>query len=294
MYEHIKTTNNYDLFELHELNRTVNEDSPKFKKLVASMKNHGWISAYPLHCEKGSKGKLKIKGGHTRFRAAQILGIPVKYVVPGDEASIYGLEDAGQGKWSTQNFFDSHVRNGVESYLEIFEYAMKTGIGWRNAASMFSGSIAGSQNVLNTETFASGRFKIKDRDHPKKVGGIVQYLKTFGLEWASDNLFVQALSKLCKIDEFEIERFKKKYKAFPYVLKKQRYVDSYLQNIEELYNFKVPAAKITHLCIIEKDAAIKRRVLDNRQKAETVQAAKPATGRTSWLERTANQRQATL
>ena len=78
MVQALQSTINYNLFELHDLNRDVE----KIDRLKASMMRHGFIKAYPLHVMKNGFGKLKVKAGHHRLTAAKDLGLPVFYVDP--------------------------------------------------------------------------------------------------------------------------------------------------------------------------------------------------------------------
>lgn len=72
MIAKLLSTKDYSRFELCQFNRSV----AKTKNLRDSMKEHGFIPAYPIHCTlKG--GKLQIKAGHHRFEVAQELGLAV-------------------------------------------------------------------------------------------------------------------------------------------------------------------------------------------------------------------------
>ena len=84
----VMETSDYKKFELLPFNRDV----ARTRRLRASMLQHGWISAYPMYVVKQSNGQLGIKAGHRRFVVARDLGIPVKYVICKDTATIFELE----------------------------------------------------------------------------------------------------------------------------------------------------------------------------------------------------------
>ena len=225
----IKQSADYDLFERHEFNRDVKNT----KNLENSMRKHGWIDAYPLHVTKNGSGKMKIKDGHTRFTAAQRLGIPVKYVVCKDSITLPEIGTATT-PWKLQDYHASFVRSGNPNYVAVKDYCEKTGIGLTNAISMLAGESAGSNN--KRDQYIAGRYKVGDRVHADQVGEIVTYLNNIGVSVATANLFVQALSRCCRVEQFQTHQFKQKAKRFKSLLEKQQNLDAYITMIEDIYN----------------------------------------------------------
>lgn len=256
----IMTSRDYDKFIPHEVNRKVNENSTGFKGLLSEMKEHGWLSAYPMHCVRAPGGKLKIKGGHHRFRAAQILGIPVKYVVENDNIPIHKLEVVGGGKWQNTSFLYSHARQGIDEYIELQTYIETTGISLPLAASMFFGDTAGSGNWGKDGKFQMGTFKFKDIKHPYVVGNIVIHLKELGILYSHEQCFTIALSKVVRIPAFSPERFKKKAGQAVHLFEKKRTVQDYLILIEEVYNYKMVAKSKQNIVFQANQIAAERKV----------------------------------
>ena len=254
----IRSTKNYKMFEVHDMNRSVYPETESFKNLVASMKKHGFIDAIPLHCVSNGGGKLKIKGGHHRFLAAQEAGVPVKYVVSKDTASIYELERSGPGKWKMKGFFDSFCKQGLNDYVAVQDYVEETGIGLNNALSMFYGHSAGSGNFTKDGRFQTGQFTINSYEHPRVVGDIVLFLKSLGVDWADKDPMVKAISRVVWLEEFDVERFTKKADKHTHLFCKQRGVDAYLQLIETVYNHGSPAKKKVNIAFLAKEAAAER------------------------------------
>lgn len=261
----IRSTKNYDMFDLHEMNRDVYENTADFKNLVRSMKIHGFLDALPLHCVENGNGKLKIKGGHNRFRAAQIAGVPVKYVVSNDKATIYDLEKSGPGKWGPKDYLVSFCKQGIKSYIVLQEYIDETGIGLQNAASMFYGQSAGSGNFYKYGKFQSGQFAIKDYRHPRIVGDIVLFLKSIGIDWASNASLVKAISRMVFLPQFDVDRFKQKAEKHKFLIEKQKNLQAYLQMIEDVYNRKVPKDQKVNIAFLAQEAATSRGTLGFRQ-----------------------------
>jgi hypothetical protein len=224
----IHETRDYSKFVTNEFNR----DIKKTKQLEESMKAHGWISAYPAHIQR-ENGKLKVKAGHTRIYVAKKLGIPVKYVVPGDTATIHELEHS-TNPWKPADFVVSHARIGNKNYLELIEYCSRTGISMSMAASMFIGHAAGSGSA--NKRLKDGSFVVKDRKHPEAVASICAYLQKFGIEYATNKHMVVAVSKLLFVEEFKVETLMKKIKAHHHVITRPRSVDQAMEMLEEVYN----------------------------------------------------------
>lgn len=260
MKEIIESTTNYGKFELYPVNRTVDANSLKFKRLIVSMQKHGWLPAYPMHCTKNGRGKLQIKAGHNRYIAAQTLGIPVKYVISNDDADIYSLEQAGPGIWKNKDYLDSFSKKGIHSYLVIKDYMSRTGISLQHAASMFYGQSAGSGNFVKDGHFQQGHFHIRDYAHPQDVADIVLGLKSIDIKWSNDSSFVNALSKCLRVAEFNKSRFLEKSRTFTQLFEKQKNVQDYLKLIELVYNYKAHRKDKMNIAFRAEEQANLRRV----------------------------------
>ena len=265
MTNKIRSTLDYGKFDLYPVNRTVDTKSLGFKRLLESMKRHGWLSAYPMHCIQNGGGKLLIKGGHHRFKVAQALGMPVKYVVSNDDADIYSLEQAGGRIWKNKDYLDSFCKQGKPNYLVLKEYMSRTGISLQHAASMFFGQTAGSGNYVKNGRFQQGFFKIKDHEHPNDVAEIVLKLKSIGVKWSNDSKFVNALSKSLKTNIFNKQRFLEKSQTHSQLFEKKKNVQDYLKLIEHIYNYKCPRKDKVNVAFIAEEQAVARKV-DNLNK----------------------------
>lgn len=252
----ILETNNYDRFELHEFNRDIG----RTKYLEASMKAHGWISAYPMHVVRNGNGKLKIKAGHHRFFVARSLGIPVKFVECSDDATIHELEKATT-PWSMADYLYSFCRKGKEAYLEVKDYHVKTGISLGSCISMLGGQAAGSNNFA--DSFKAGTYQIRDTTHAGIVADIILHCKKCGIKWATHDLFVKAVSRIAWADSFDPIILKHKISTFPYLVERQPNLSAYTDMLESVYNrqnkTRVPLAFLADEAARERNAiALKR------------------------------------
>ena len=260
MLDRVLSTTDYSIFELDYMNREVKIGSKKFKNLLESMRKYGHKSSHPLDVVKNGNGKLKVRCGHNRLTAAKLLGIPVKYVISYDEATINELESAGPGGWKPEDYLDSYTKRGFENYITLKEYIKETGIGMSNAASMFFGESAGSGNYMKHDRFQGGKFTIKDTKHPSDVKDVVLFLRgePVSIKWANSNLFVRALSRVLKLEEFSKQRFIEKATTFPQLFRKQKSLEDYLRHIEDIYNYKVVHSDRVNVAFLAEKAAMER------------------------------------
>lgn len=253
----LMSTKDYSRFELCQFNRSV----AKTKYLRDSMKEHGFIPAYPIHCTlKGSK--LQIKAGHHRFEVAQELGIPVYYVVSNDSASIHELEKA-TNRWTVQDYLESHVRCGSEDYARLKAYQEETGIPLGMCISMLSGESASSNNKL--QAFKDGVFKVSGQEHADQVKQVVLHCKALGID-VNQN-FVAALSRCLRVDEFSVETFLTRASSNRADFKKCRTVNEQMRHFEEIYNYKSHHQNKLALCFLADQAMLKRSCLPQKANA---------------------------
>jgi len=229
----LEMTTDYDIFDLHELNRNIKN---KVERLKESMRQHGFIPSYPLHVTPVGGGRFKVKGGHHRLEAAMALGIPVYYVVSTDIASIYELE-AASSPWDTQDYVTSYRRQGIPDYVELYKFCEWTEINASQAAAMMRGQLASSvRNVA--ESLKTGRFKIKERQHANIVGEIVQLMKAKGVIGYKNANLVNAISRIVMVPQFDMKRMQKKIKTFSSMIGRRSTVKDYVQMLEDVYNYK--------------------------------------------------------
>lgn len=224
------STTKYEMFQLHEFNRDVK----KTTRLEESMRKHGWIDAYPMHVVKNGKGKLKIKGGHHRFEVAMRLGIPVKYEICNDTATIHELERSTT-RWKLPHYLESWKRVGKNTdYFSVDDYQKRTGIGLLNCIALLGGELASSGNKV--ASFKNGTFKVNDNGRAQIVADVVRALKEAGVKFATNTTMVQAISRLSFVEVLDVERLIQKIKTFSHLIEKQPCLSAYAKMLEDIYN----------------------------------------------------------
>jgi hypothetical protein len=249
----IHATKKYNLFDLSDFNRDISQK--RVKQLMASFEKHGWIEAYPIHCVRGSDGRLKIKAGHHRFVAARALGIAVLYIVCDDEATLPELEKSNPA-WSFIDYLKAYARVGSADHQAVLDYSERTGIGIGQSASLLAGECASSSN--QSKRVKNGSYKLGPQDHANRVAYLVMSTKEIGVPFATHPLFVSAISCVSKIPEFNPQTFLQRLATMPSLATKQATRDGYLDLIETIYNRKTQ--KRTALAFLAKEAARERAI----------------------------------
>lgn len=250
----IYSTKKYERFVLHNLNRKVDREKPKFKKLIKSLAVHGWKDPYPMYVVWNGDGRLRIKDGHHRFEAARLLEIPVKYVIDDDDLSMFEITDSIR-PWDMRDFLQSYAQLGKSDYLKVKEYHDRTGIGIMNCIAILGGQTAGSNGKC--EAFKQGRFTLGNMSNANAIAEIVSCLKDNGIDFATNSNFVKAISMVVWVKEFKVSEMKKKISVNRALIIRQPTKDAYLDMLQDIYNRQRRREKIP-LAFMAKEAAKSR------------------------------------
>lgn len=242
----LQCSKEYHRFKLHQFNR----DIKRSKALEKSMKEHGFIPAYPIHCKYDDEtGDLYIIAGHHRFETAKKLAIPFYYVVFETNATIHELENATR-KWDSSDYLTTFVRQGLIDYIEVQEYVERTKISIAQAMSMLGGELATSHNLK--ERFKSGKFKVRPDNHAETVAIIVTTLQQLGIDFAAKSKVVASLSRIALAGHADISQFLHRIKTHHAHIKEQASTDEYMKMWEEIYN-RSSKGKRTPLVLLTED-----------------------------------------
>jgi hypothetical protein len=246
-------TNNYSKFLLSPFNRDVK----RTRWLKESLLKFGWIDSKPMDVKRLLNGKLEIRDGHHRFVVAMELGIAAKYVETSDEATAFDI-NMSERPWSMSDYLQSRIREGKNpAYGEVEDFSRETGIAIGLATAMLCGYSAGSGGGYSLK-FKKGQLELGDRTHANTVGGIVKFCRSLDIGFASNPLFVQALSKVAWVEEFDPEVLKKKISAHHEMMKKQASTKDYIDLLEEIYNRKSQNRQRLPLSFLAGEMARKR------------------------------------
>lgn len=230
----IRSTNNYEMFELENTNRDILPR--RIRKKKNSLKAQGWIETQPMTVQKNGDGKYVILDGQTRFMAAQELGIAVYYaVLPDDRQVNIAAMNTEVGKWNAADYGRHHSKRGCATYDEVEIFAARHGLPLTEAAGMLGGTTW--SNVR--KAWMEGMYKIKDRDHAERIATLYMRLRDSIPGRKMDRSLRGAVEAVCRISSFDIARMAEKTKQYNEPLMvKYATREGALQALETIYNYR--------------------------------------------------------
>lgn len=253
----IKATKNYAMFRPHGQQPQLN---PKhISKLEASMAEHGFIQAKPIHCYP-KNSFLYVIDGHNRLEAAKRLGLSVYYVV-GDEsqASLIAAENIAVRKWGTAEFVNMYTIRGHKDYVILSKYIQR-GVPLLQAASLLYGENADSGNAILA--IQDGTFRAKTTDRIDQIVYAMDELKDI-TPVVTTRIFIAALSALLFVTEFDLSQLITRIRQNPHMLSKTANREQMLVQLEDIYNFR--SGKKVPLAFMAKEALQSRNIKYKRK-----------------------------
>jgi hypothetical protein len=240
----LRTTRDYRMFDLSPENRNVSTGD--HGKLKESMKQYGFLSAYPIHCRRVG-ARLVIVDGQHRYTFAVELGLPVWYVVSNDEVDVAQINNT-QRVWHIRDYAESFVKRGKNEYAELLQFVDEYGLPVSISAAILFGT-ATFQHMK--ELFFAGEFKVKNRARAAFIASTYRRLTALSKEVRNARL-LSAVYACSYLADFDLERLMDGAQRRRDKLVSYSTAEAYLDMIEDLYNFgrhtrvavKIPAQNI--------------------------------------------------
>lgn len=227
----IECTRNYRMFQNNSgENRPL--DIRKHRKLEASMKLYGFLDCYPIIVYRDDKGLWVVKEGQHRLSLAETLGLPVYYVETAVDFDI-ALVNNTQKPWALIDYARKHAGNGIKSYQEGLVFMGEYKLPISKAFCLLAGTTVFSNFY---ESFIDGTFRIKDRPWANAVAGIYAPLVDLSKAVKNDRM-IEACMAVCRVSDFDPKRLLSNAERCREKLVAYSQRDSYLQMLEEVYNF---------------------------------------------------------
>lgn len=227
----LKQTTEYRLFESDRTNRSVR----KLNKLLASMRQWGFLPAHPI-ATIPSGTRMIIRDGQHRFEAAKQLKIPLYYVCTAayTDVSIPEINSASVGAWNIRDYMESFCNQGNVEYAKLRTFCQQNEIQPGVAALMLCGTMGSEAGRIVRE----GRFTVKDMAHAQRVMGVVNAAAET-VSWAKGRNFVGACSSVLRLGDVSADDLATKIRACPSLLRQCATTDDFLGLLEEIYNYRL-------------------------------------------------------
>lgn len=227
-------TNDYSKFGFLKGNRHVNEAN--LKNLEKS------ISKKHLTVPIIVNDNMEIIDGQHRFTVCKEKNLPIYYIV----ISGYGrteteLLNTASRKWTPDDYLESYCDLGYTNYVKIKEFMDSTGLTLALSREFFERSI---ENRIRIFEFKNGDLKLFNEAMTYKM---YEWYMDFKESPAYINtLFVRTLIRVFKHKDYKHEIMKQKLVHSAYKLKIKSFMREYLEDIENVYNYRTRKTDIAY------------------------------------------------
>lgn len=222
---------NYSQFKVSKENRGV--DPTHVRKLAISMKKHGWWDGFPMVVCTAPGGGFIIRDGQNRFRAAQSIKIPVKFIVDEASANIPLAEiNDGRRNWKMMDYIISHAHSGDQDFQAALDFIRETGAPVSAACSLLA------KTGISMRSLKSGNFAVVDVEWAKERFAELKSMKAH-LDFAPlAIIFTRCYIKAAQVDGFNPDTFIHRVKNYPHLLPTPANDEICMESIERCYNHR--------------------------------------------------------
>lgn len=224
----VQKTHDYNLFKSMDGNRTLNQ--LHLKGLKSSMEEEYLFTVILVN------DKYEIIDGHHRFEVIKELLLPLYYIViPGYSLNQIHRYNSNMKNWNSDDFMNGYADMGLKDYIKYREFKTIYGIGHNEAMILLTAGSTG--NGDHFKDFKDGKFKIKNY-----TSACTTIEKIFSIQPHYDGYkrrsFIFAMIALFKNPLFDLSEFLHKLKLQPGSLVDCPSISSYINLIEEIYNYR--------------------------------------------------------
>lgn len=250
MNNQIKTTSDYSKFKPSDSNRDVIPSH--IKNLERSMKEHGFLKAFPLSVKREGQS-LILTDGQNRLAAAKNVGVPVFYIesqIHIDPASVPAAK-----AWKKSDFIRRYAHDGIAAYLEIIEFINTYGVTSPTAVKLLCDDISNNKKTL----VQSGEAEVITRKEAHMAAS-----SSAEAVRMNKRLLINPLAKALFLfrhinDQVPFGEICKKVETHAEVMEKKNAADEIFMEIESAYNFRKLAANKKAIALMLKQKLSERK-----------------------------------
>lgn len=224
-------TTNYAAFHMDEKNRPINEE-----KVAVFMKQfkkgNNFMKEFPAVV---TEDHLILDGQH-RFVALRRLELPIYYRYSTSLTIDSVVDVQSNAGWHTSDFLHAFIKQKKQDYIVLHRFVERYDISMSIAASLLTQSMRGN---LRKSGFYQGLFKIKDETWAHEKAKMIFELGELAWNLHKDAKFCGALVKVFQTPDYDHKRMVTQMKKYNSLLRRQVTTDAYIENFEEVYNYKL-------------------------------------------------------
>jgi hypothetical protein len=211
------------------------------------MYEKGFLKSFPISCLKEGN-RLVVSDGQHRLAAAELLGIPVHYVI--EETAVDPASIPSQKKWDTKDYINRHAASGNEAYVYMKDFAEHFGITENTAYKMLTDDV--SNNRRNE--FITGKATIRAKQEAIIAANCARNCKN-----NNKNLLINPMAltvyKL-KLLDIDLSDAAMRIETNADQMNRFNSVEMGMFEVEKAYNFRLPYNKRVPLAMRYKEKAL--------------------------------------
>lgn len=225
-------TTKYEMFSFDEKNRPIVWNHVEKLKEAIGKKN--LLREYPIVVT----DDLTVLDGQHRLKAAESLGVPIYYIVSqtatvGDIAAT----NEAQKSWSLQDYLESYCAQGKPDYLLLRNFWEK--YPFFTLETLKQLCCYGDRIQINSE-FKLGLYRCNDISFAEKVAKAILDFRNCGIEFYNHRPFTSTVAQLMANADYSHKRMMNKMNYLSRRMVKCPDVSSYIEMINEIYNWNQP------------------------------------------------------
>lgn len=226
-------TMDYDMFNLLGGNRNINLKNAN--KIIKSMKANFIINPIIVN------EKYEIIDGQHRHYACKELSIPVYYIIQeGLGLKDCQLMNCNSKTWSAEDFLNGYCELEKKDYLILRDFMKKHNHLSIQLCEVLLANNSNIGTILHSK-FKEGTFEVKDVERADKIATMIrdfERYQPYGLR-----IFFMALIKIMSDERYDHNRMLNKLSYQNSKLQKEVNIVSYMQTLNDIYNYKTRASE---------------------------------------------------
>lgn len=237
----IYATTNYGQFHFDAANRPL--ISRKVSRMATSLREDGnWLDQYPITVSPDGT----VEDGQHRLKAAEAVGVPIYFIISTIGVLKVGLLTRNTDKWTTEDFLNHYVVQGIESYVWVDEFLNRHQ--HMTLAAVIS-TIRGRVGEPMYDAVRSGKLVISDENKEllEEVAGLSLAVKPYLPALYRVNGVQQALRIMLEHGRFEADRLIEQFIKTGRTVYRQPTIHEYVRELESIYNYGFSVNRINFL-----------------------------------------------
>lgn len=234
----VHSTTNYDQFGYLEANRPI--DWNHVERLYDAINTNNMLATYPIVVNKDNM----VMDGQHRLEAARALEVPIYYVVSNSvDVLDIAIANANSKSWTSTDYLHHYCKMGSKEYMKVRDYIDRYPF---ITVSSALGIMASYQTMSTHHSFRRGDYVVNRPRFAEKVAQAIESLKPY-IDFYGQVKLQKAITNLMLNPSYEHSRFLAKMEYLSNRMTKCADTESYIELIEDIYNYNVIAKNRVHL-----------------------------------------------